>query len=623
MEILLYEMITSDSAKAFTTALHKASGEVTVAIHSGGGSVYSGYAMYAQLKKYNKRTTARIDGLAASMATVIALGAERVEMAHNGWWMMHNPSIGMSGEASDLRKSAEQLDKVRDQIAKIYAEKSNLPLEKINAMMDAETWLTAKEAKDLGFIDGIFQSELEFDMSAAGAELINEFKNAPLDIVLSATQASITNEENRQSKIKDLFSYFDQHDDVLNQCLNDKKISPTAARDLLLKAMANQAVPHGSGGLMQNNYGIYAGNGNLVGDSIRAELMSRAGHEQAEADNRYAGYSLKELARASLSDRGVTSSNMRHSMQMVGLAFTHSSSDFGSILMDVAHKSALKGWDDAPETYQHWTTKGTLSDFRTAHRVGLDSFPSLREVRPGAEYKYATIGDKGEAIALATYGELFSIDRQSIVNDDMSMITTIPERMGRAARRTIGDLVYAMLLDESHKMRDGMPTFCKGHHNYFNAQLTTISLSRAKEEMRLQSSDAGGFLNITPKFMIVPPGLESRAIQVLNSQLQPFTTTNCVNPFYKSLELLVEPRLYNSEFPHQWFLAASQGMDTLEVAYLDGIEAPYLEQQERFSVDGATFKVRIDAGVAPLDWRGMSRSLGSEWLPEDAPAQKE
>ncbi len=100
---------------------------------------------------------------------------------------------------------------------------------------------------------------------------------------------------------------------------------------------------------------------------------------------------LREVARrVSLAERGVGVATY-NPMQMVGLAFTHSSSDFGNILMDVAHKAALLGWDEASETFDQWTRKGTLTDFKTAHRAGLESFPTLRKVRAGAEYKYVTM----------------------------------------------------------------------------------------------------------------------------------------------------------------------------------------------------------------------------------------
>ncbi|MBK5603835.1 Clp protease ClpP, partial [Salmonella enterica subsp. enterica serovar Typhi] len=110
---------------------------------------------------------------------------------------------------------------------------------------------------------------------------------------------------------------------------------------------------------------------------------------------------------------------------------------FGNILLDVANKSILQGWQEAPETFDAWTKKGQLSDFRIAHRVGMGGFSSLRQVREGAEYKYVTTGDKQATIALATYGELFSITRQAIINDDMNMLTDVPMKLGRAAKATI------------------------------------------------------------------------------------------------------------------------------------------------------------------------------------------
>jgi hypothetical protein len=110
---------------------------------------------------------------------------------------------------------------------------------------------------------------------------------------------------------------------------------------------------------------------------------------------------LRELARMALTERGIGVSGL-NPVQMVGLALTHSTSDFGNILLDVSNKALLQGWEEASETFELWTKKGSLSDFKTAHRVGMGGFPSLRQVREGAEYKYVTTGDKGQTIALAT-----------------------------------------------------------------------------------------------------------------------------------------------------------------------------------------------------------------------------
>lgn len=315
-------------------------------------------------------------------------------------------------------------------------------------------------------------------------------------------------------------------------------------------------------------------------------------------------FTLRELARASLVDRGIGISGVGTAQAMVGLAFTHSSSDFGNILMDVAHKAALLGWDEASETFEQWTRKGTLTDFKTAHRVGLESLASLRKVRAGAEYKYVTIKDRGEPIALATYGELFSIDRQTIINDDLDMLTRIPQAMGLAARATVGDLVWAVLTSNP-KMSDGKPLFHADHGNLVAADLSIEGLDTARKAMLLQKS-GDRRLNIRPAYMLTPVAIESRANQLIKSASVPGADANSgiVNPIQNFVTVASEARLDDSS-PTDFYLTAAQGRDTIEVAYLDGIDTPYLEQQQGFTVDGAAFKVRIDAGVAPLDWRGL------------------
>ncbi|MCV5426798.1 peptidase, partial [Escherichia coli] len=91
----------------------------------------------------------------------------------------------------------------------------------------------------------------------------------------------------------------------------------------------------------------------------------------------------------------------------------HSSSDFSHILAGGAEKSVLKGWQDSGETFQKWTRTGSLSNFHEAKRVGLNGFSKLDKVPEGAEYKYITTSDKGVPIALATYGNIFSVTRQA------------------------------------------------------------------------------------------------------------------------------------------------------------------------------------------------------------------
>lgn len=230
------------------------------------------------------------------------------------------------------------------------------------------------------------------------------------------------------------------------------------------------------------------------------------------------------------------------------------------ILMDVAHNSMLKGWDESPETFPQWTKKGTLTDFKAAHRSGLDGFASLRQVREGAEYKCVTTSDRSEQIALATYGELFSITRQAIINDDLNALSNIPMAMGAAARRTIGDLVYAVLT-ANVKMSDKNSLFSADHKNLITHALDISGLSTARKAMRLQQNPSNSVLNIPPKFLLVPVELEDRAEQLLRSTSLPDALNSGVaNPYNNALTLLTEARLDAADTA-AWYMLAAQGMD--------------------------------------------------------------
>ena len=177
----------------------------------------------------------------------------------------------------------------------------------------------------------------------------------------------------RNADIKAVFAQFGTaHNDLLVECLGDLSITAEQAKDKLLAKLGAGTTPSATAT-------PYAGNGNIVGDSIKQSLLARAGIDKDKADakdNAYNAMTLRELARASLVDRGVSVSG-HNAMSMVGLAFTHSNSDFGQILIDVAHKSLLKGWETAAENFEQFTSRGTLTDFRAAKRVRLGDFGYL------------------------------------------------------------------------------------------------------------------------------------------------------------------------------------------------------------------------------------------------------
>jgi ATP-dependent Clp protease, protease subunit len=123
-------------------------------INSPGGSVIDGNAIFNALQRHSAKVITHIDGLAASMASVIAMAGDEIRMADNALLMIHNPWTFSMGDADDLRADADLLDKMRDIIVGAYG-RSQYNAEELKDLMDAETWMTAQEALDAGFIDTI------------------------------------------------------------------------------------------------------------------------------------------------------------------------------------------------------------------------------------------------------------------------------------------------------------------------------------------------------------------------------------------------------------------------------------------------------------------------------------
>ena len=164
-EILLYDQIADfDSekwgcirAKSLINKIKELGkiDNITLRINSVGGDVFEAQAIYSYLKSHPANITVKIDGLAASAASFIAMVGDKVIMPRNTLMMIHNPAGGVWGQADDMRGTAEILDKIRDTIANVYIAKTGLDREKINSMMDAETWMDADEALNLKFCDEI------------------------------------------------------------------------------------------------------------------------------------------------------------------------------------------------------------------------------------------------------------------------------------------------------------------------------------------------------------------------------------------------------------------------------------------------------------------------------------
>ena len=173
---------------------------INLRINSLGGDVFDGMAMYNVIKRRKAKTTVYIEGIAASIATIIALGADEVVMAENSLFMIHNAWGGTMGEAKDMRKTADTLDKISSELTDIYRKKTGLSYDALQEMMDEETWLNANEAYELGFVDTISDS-----IKVAAKYDVSKFKNITQEEIQNKLSINI-NTKKMTNVIKEWFN---------------------------------------------------------------------------------------------------------------------------------------------------------------------------------------------------------------------------------------------------------------------------------------------------------------------------------------------------------------------------------------------------------------------------------
>lgn len=198
--------------------------ELNIHINSLGGQVFEGMAIYSIIQRRKAKTTVYIEGIAASIASVIALAADEVIMSENSLLMIHNAWGGTQGDAKDMRKQADVLDKITNEIAEVYVKKTKMPYNEIIEMMNEETWLTAEEAVALGFVDSISEP-----IKVAAKYDVSRFKNITnkkVEKVLSLTNKKST------KMTEELKSWFNSKVDEIIAKVKDSKESLETAENV-------------------------------------------------------------------------------------------------------------------------------------------------------------------------------------------------------------------------------------------------------------------------------------------------------------------------------------------------------------------------------------------------------
>lgn len=189
-------------------------GEIWVTINSDGGQIFDGFAIAESLMQHPAKVVTRVIGGAMSIASVIAMAGDERLIAENGTIMIHDPMMPAFGGPSEMRQTAEIIDKMADQIVRAYAEKTRLDADEIRQMMEKETWMDADEAVEMGFATGKLQRN-----AAIGAINARRYENMPLKIYNQIEAAKQSAEKSKSTNDKELeMSVADRVKEIKDRC---------------------------------------------------------------------------------------------------------------------------------------------------------------------------------------------------------------------------------------------------------------------------------------------------------------------------------------------------------------------------------------------------------------------
>lgn len=449
------------------------------------------------------------------------------------------------------------------------------------------------------------------------------FTQADLD---AAAQRAVAGDRERSSTIRSLCSTARLPDDFADELVRDANITVDTARARIFDRMAaDQAA--GTGAVpITSGIAVTREESSKRTEGMSEALLQRQGllpEGQALSDGGrlYVGSSLRELARNCLELRGerpqgwnveqvierALAVSYRGDLSLRDDAM-HSTSDFGSMLGDVANKAMRMRYDLSPRTFLPWARRRDFNDYKVNKAVQLSEWPSLTQIGEGGEIDVITFGDTQETWVGRRYGNRFALTIEAIVNDDLGGFDRLATSAGEAAAQIQSDIVYALLTDNV-TLADGNPVFDAAHSNVGTQGMDLDALTEMQTAMMTQLGLAGQHLNLMPRHLRVPVAILT-ATQQLVTSITPDTPAS-VNPFANRFATVeAEPRL-DLASATAWYAFADPGqIDTVQFGFLAGTDGPRIEQRLGFAIDGVEWKITLPFGAGFAEHRGVYRSTG-------------
>lgn len=328
-------------------------------------------------------------------------------------------------------------------------------------------------------------------------------------------------------------------------------------------------------------------------------------------DNPYSGASFLQMVR----HIGGSSVEFMDDRKLIKRAMSNTTGDFPILLSNVANKTLRDEFTYLGNNYEGLISRTEAPNFKPIERDRLGDASDLLPVAEAEDYQMSSMGESKETYRVGKYGRLFPITFEALIDDDLGAFSRVAKKIAVAAQRKERDLVWDTYINNP-LMSDGNAWFSAAHGNLAGtpSALSEASLEEGYIAMMAQKGDAlegeSSFLNVPPAYLIVAP--KNRVTgQKLLASITPATSGD-VNPFSGDLQLIIEPKLEGLNSGNSWFLSAAPGaIDTMELAYLRGEGGLVIEELPELKNDTISWKSRLVAGAAPIEYRGVYKNAGA------------
>ena len=359
-------------------------------------------------------------------------------------------------------------------------------------------------------------------------------------------------------------------------------------------------------------------------------LLLKAGlqvENPAEGARQMLGMRMRDLAIECLQMDGVNEKglNRRSSDDLYSIlarGFYNPEAAFPAILDQTIEKAYKEGHRKASVTFDRFTKKGSLPDFKTHDNYYIAGpVGEFLEVPENGELKHDVFkDDKLPTRKLKTYGRQFTLSRKAFIDDDIGLVTSLPARYAAAARKTINKQVFQILVNNA-AIYDGTPLFGTNHKNLLKTGtgVTQEAMQTMIMALANQLDQFGEAIIINPAKIVVPSGMKFDMYTLFYSQtINTTDNTQAVNPLYQykdSIEVVEDPTInalcggMGNVMPW-WLFGAEADCDGIEVDYLNGQEIPNIRRMEAPGQLGFIWDIYLDWGISVMDYRGIVKNPG-------------